>query len=135
MSEEEKKAIHLLQSYAGMTHKLTDNQDRPKLDQAIEKVLNLIEKQSKEIETLKNNNKDLLRKLRNRVKEVKKLEKYSLYKKEFSTLNKQIEKKDKIINEMGEHIEKGCDFDSTIQTKQEVIEYFTKKVDDIDGRN
>lgn len=33
------KDIHLLESYAGMTHKMTDNQGRPKLDQAIERVL------------------------------------------------------------------------------------------------
>ncbi len=44
------------------------------------------------IEKLRNNNKRLLKKLRNRVKEVKKLTKYSLYKKEFSRLNKEIEK-------------------------------------------
>lgn len=50
--EEEKKAIQLLKSYAGMTHKLTDNQGRPKLDQAIEKALNLIEKQNKRIEEM-----------------------------------------------------------------------------------
>ena len=31
--------IHLLESYAGMTHKMNDNQGRPKLDQAIEHVL------------------------------------------------------------------------------------------------
>ena len=31
--------IHLLESYAGMTHKMTDNQGRPKLDQAIERIL------------------------------------------------------------------------------------------------
>ena len=36
-----------------MTHKLTDNQGRPKLDQAIERALNLIEKQNKRIEELK----------------------------------------------------------------------------------
>ena len=33
------KDIHVLESYAGMTHKMTDNQGRPKLDQAIERVL------------------------------------------------------------------------------------------------
>ena len=33
------KDIHLLESYAGMTHKMTDNQGRPKLDQAIEHIL------------------------------------------------------------------------------------------------
>ena len=31
--------IHLLESYAGMTHKMNDNQGRPKLDQAIERIL------------------------------------------------------------------------------------------------
>lgn len=31
--------IHLLESYAGMTHKMNDNQGRPKLDQAIENIL------------------------------------------------------------------------------------------------
>ena len=33
------KDIHLLESYAGMTHKMTDNQGRPKLDQAIKHIL------------------------------------------------------------------------------------------------
>ena len=33
------KDIHLLESYAGMTHKMNDNQGRPKLDQAIEHIL------------------------------------------------------------------------------------------------
>lgn len=49
---EKKKAIHMLQSYAGMTHKLTDNQGRPKLDQAIEIVLNLLEEQDNRIKEL-----------------------------------------------------------------------------------
>ena len=31
--------IHLLESYAGMTRKMNDNQGRPKLDQAIEHLL------------------------------------------------------------------------------------------------
>lgn len=31
--------IHLLESYTGMTHKMNDNQGRPKLDQAIEHIL------------------------------------------------------------------------------------------------
>lgn len=33
------KDIHLLESYVGMTDKMTDNQGRPKLDQAIEHIL------------------------------------------------------------------------------------------------
>lgn len=70
------------------------------LQKDIETVLNMLKEKDKEIEKLRNKNKELLRKLRNRVKEVKKLTKYSLYKKEFSTLNKHIEKKDKIIDLM-----------------------------------
>ncbi len=44
------------------------------------------------------------------------------------TVLNELDNKDKIINEMGEHIEKGCDFDSTIQTKEQIIDYFIKKV-------
>lgn len=44
-----------------------------------------------ELDKLKKQNYDLLRKLKNRVKEVRKLGKYSMYKKEFSTLNKKID--------------------------------------------
>ena len=68
---------------------------------------NYISKQiikDKQIDKLKKHNDDLLRKLRNRVKEVKKLEKYRLYKKEFSRLNKQLQNKEKIIDLMAEHI-------------------------------
>lgn len=57
-----------------------------------------------EKDKLKKHNDDLLRKLRNRVKEVKKLEKYSLYKEEFSKLNKQLQNKDKIIDLTLEYI-------------------------------
>lgn len=46
------KAIHMLKSYAGMTHKLTDNQGRPKLDQAIDTVLNELEKAEKVIDAM-----------------------------------------------------------------------------------
>ena len=66
--------IHLLESYAGMTHKMNDNQGRPKLDQAIEHILsdykrilkeneelkNIIsEKLKEELETLANTNKEV----------------------------------------------------------------------------
>ena len=44
--------IHLLESYAGMTHKMTDNQGRPKLDQAIEHVLSDYKRVLKENEEL-----------------------------------------------------------------------------------
>lgn len=42
---------------------------------------------------------------------------------------KELEKKDKIIDLMAEHIEKGCDFDNKIQTKQQILDYFIKKVE------
>lgn len=45
--------IHLLQSYAGMTHKMNDNQGRPKLDQAIEHILRDYKRVLKENEELK----------------------------------------------------------------------------------
>ena len=45
--------IHLLESYAGMTHKMTDNQGRPKLDQAIERILKDYKRALKENEYLK----------------------------------------------------------------------------------
>ena len=46
--------IHLLESYVGMTHKMTDNQGRPKLDQAIERILKDYKRALKENEELKN---------------------------------------------------------------------------------
>ena len=71
---------------------------------AIEKVLTMLEEKDKQIDKLKKHNDELLRKLRNRVKEVKKLKKYSLYKEEFSRLNQQVQSKDKIIDLMANHI-------------------------------
>lgn len=45
--------IHLLESYSGMTHKMNDNQGRPKLDQAIEHILSDYKRVLKENEELK----------------------------------------------------------------------------------
>lgn len=45
--------IHLLESYAGMTHKMNDNQGRPKLDQAIEHILSDYKRVLKENEKLR----------------------------------------------------------------------------------
>ena len=96
MNEEERKAIE------DITREITDEDRKEYMNKwfldDLTILIKLIEKQQKEIEKLRNNNKDLLRKLRNRVKEVKKLEKYSLYKKEFATLNKQLAKKDEVID-------------------------------------
>ena len=68
---------------------------------------------SNPIQKLKKHNTDLLRKLRNRVKEVKKLEKYSLYKKEFARLNKQLENKEQIINEAYKEVNNVLYFDDS----------------------
>ena len=51
--------IHLLQSYAGMTHKMNDNQGRPKLDQAIEHILQDYKRVLKENEELTISNKEI----------------------------------------------------------------------------
>ena len=109
------------------------------------KQLNLeLEKKEAEIDKLRNSNKDLLRKLRNRVKEVKKLTRYSLYKKEFARLNKQLEKKDKVIDLLADDLRyyegmqqdqlfcidtcggKMCDEE---HCKERIKEYFYKKVE------
>ena len=77
-----------------------------------------------QIDKLKKHNDDLLRKLRNRVKEVKKLQKYSTYKSEFSRLNKKIVEQDKIIDLMAEKIyEEGIVWNN----KEEVKQYFENK--------
>ena len=79
-----------------------------------------------ERDKLKKHNDDLLRKLRNRVKEVKKLQKYSLYKEEFSRLNKQLQNKDKIIDLMAEEFkEKTLMY--TDFTEEEIKQYFENK--------
>lgn len=88
-------------------------------------ILNLIKSKQKTIEKLSNNNKRLLKKLRNRVKEVKKLTKYSLYKKEFSRLNKELEKKNKIINLMARSWKQ-----DDIRSVEEIKQYFEKKVEE-----
>lgn len=87
-----------------------------------------------QIDKLKKHNDDLLRKLKNRVKEVKKLQKYSLYKEEFSRLNKQLQNKDKIIDLMSEQLAGlaifNIDKDETLilSDKEEVKQYFENKV-------
>nr|DAY88693.1 MAG TPA: hypothetical protein [Caudoviricetes sp.] len=53
------KDIHLLESYAGMTHKMNDNQGRPKLDQAIEHILQDYKRVLKENEELEEINNEL----------------------------------------------------------------------------
>ena len=45
----------------------------------------------------------------------------------------ELDKKDKIINDMAEHIEKGCDFDNSIKTKEQIIDHFTNKYEEGKG--
>lgn len=86
-----------------------------------------------QIDKLKKHNNNLLKKLRNRVKEAKKLQKYSLYKEEFSRLNKQLQNKDKIIDLMSEQLAGlaifNIDKDETLilSDKEEVKQYFENK--------
>lgn len=104
-NDEEKEAIETL-SIKAVTSK-AECEDYPNcicLKKDLLLILKLIENQQAEIEKLKKHNKELLRKLKNRVKEVKKLTKYSLYKKEFAKLNREIEKKNEIIDEMAGYI-------------------------------
>lgn len=105
LSEEEKNAIEILENLSeyGLCYNITEEHQ-----EVIKIVLNFISKLQKENKKLKDKNKDLLRKLRNRVKEVKKLTKYSLYKKEFSTLNKIIKEKDKQIDLMALTLSNVC---------------------------
>ena len=103
---------------------------------AIDTVLNELEKKEAEIDKLRNTNKDLLKKLRNRVKEVKKLTRYSLYKKEFARLNKQLKKKDTVIDLMAEQLAGLAIFDIAkeepliLGDKEEVKQYFYKKAEE-----
>ena len=95
-----------------------------KLNNEAKRLFEAIMSIADERDKLKKHNDDLLRKLRNRVKEVKKLQKYSLYKEEFSRLNQQLQSKDKIIDLMSEKIfEEGIVWEN----KEEVKQYFENK--------
>lgn len=142
MTDEEKKAIEYFKEHINYFQeqiKFIETVDCDYYDEEYElyknrvkqfnTVLNLIKKQQadlekkdKIIEKLKNNNKDLLRKLRNRVKEVNKLTKYSLYKKEFATLNIQLQEKDKIIHLMAEWISDKCFYSDNCGNSCELIQ-------------
>lgn len=120
---------------------------------AIETVLNMLKENSAEIEKLRKHNKELLRKLRNRVKEVKKLQKNPNYKaivtKQGKTLEERAEqikkykqlynkalddavitahvnmKKDKMINLMLDKLNQGCKVFEKDEIK-EIVEIYEK---------
>ena len=150
MSEEEKKAmkndilfqidmqlydefndtIATMNDHLGDIYSLRDIEEVEKAekDREIKLLREAIKKQQKELDKLKNKNKDLLRKLRNRVKQVKKLEKYALYKKEFSRLNKELEKKDREIQIKNNYLDLiwqiGYDYDglNKVESLKELID-------------
>ena len=125
MTEEENKAIENFEKRL-IIEKYTKNIGTPVYIKDIETILNLMQKLQKENEKLKSKNQDLLKKLRNRVKEVKKLNKYSLYKIEFANLNKQIREKDKIIDLMA----KSWKQDDT-RTVEKIKQYFKKQTKEV----
>ena len=125
MTEEENKAIENFEKRL-IIEKYTKNIGTPVYIKDIETILNLMQKLQKENEKLKSKNQDLLKKLRNRVKEVKKLNKYSLYKIEFANLNKQIREKDKIIDLMA----KSWKQDDT-RTVEKIKQYFEKQAKEV----
>ena len=90
----EEQAIEALKEHKEQIDKKYINTRNSK---AIEIVLSMLKEKDKQIDKLKKHNDRLLKKLRNRVKDVKKLQKYSLYKKEFSRLNKQLQNKEKEV--------------------------------------
>lgn len=103
MTKEQEDSIEILEN-TELDINTIYNVDLYTYNIAVKNVLSMLEEKDKQIEKLKKHNDRLLKKLRNRVKDVKKLQKYSLYKKEFSGLNKQLQNKEKIINLMANHI-------------------------------
>ena len=91
-------------------------------------ILNLIEKQQAEIEhqiEKRNNQKEELAILNEKQKEFNNLTNtLKSYKGQFKRQQKELEKKDKIINKMAEQLT------SPIHSKEWVIEYYTKEAED-----
>ena len=122
MTDKQKEAIDNLKNYIEcLMEDYGYYKDIVEFRDSVEHLEKSLQTQQAEIEKLRNNNKDLLRKLRNRVKEVKQLTKYSLYKKEFSTLNEHLKKKDKIIDLMAEELT------TSIHSKEWVKDYYERK--------
>lgn len=102
-----------------------------------EQAIEALKEHKEQIDKLKKHNDELLRKLKNRVKEVKKLQKYSLYKEEFSRLNKQLQNKDKIIDLMSEQLAGlaifNIDKDETLilSDKEEVKQYYENEAKEL----
>lgn len=112
MTDKEKEAKETLKT---MKENIDKKYLKSRNSVAIETVLNLIQTQQAEIENLKN-------RIKHQDKEMTKAVDYTF------ELNKEIEKKDKIIDEMANRIY-AMDFRSEYgSTRNEVKEYFKKKV-------
>ena len=124
-----------------------ENKTKGELILFINELQDMLKEKDKKIEKLRNNNKDLLRKLRNRIKEVKKLERKdykSIVTKQGKTLEEraeQLKKKDKIIDLMANSFAEGGFYNEHCQTLIDnetcpndcdkcVKQYFERKVRD-----
>ena len=121
--------IHLLESYAGMTHKMNDNQGRPKLDQAIERILKDYKRVLKENEELKEDRDKFKKTLGKRITYCNELEKDLFENSSNYVIPKQIVK-DK-IEELKKKVEEltddkgywgGSDLLEQIKVLQELLE-------------
>lgn len=92
-----------------------------------EVLCNELDKKNKEITKLKSHNKDLLRKLRNRIKEINKLNKYKQYKNEFKTLNKKIE-------ELNRENERQHELLTKIHEKSILKQKIQEKIDELENK-
>lgn len=124
MTDKEKKTIELLNKYTDRNFPCDSCKycsERPNVNYSIKILLNLIEKQQKELEPIKKLNIPV----ETLVSEFNRLEDLE---DNTEMLKSELEKKDKIIDEMVDNIflmngNKGC-------TKKEKIEYFTNKVEE-----
>lgn len=121
--------IHLLESYAGMTHKMNDNQGRPKLDQAIERILKDYKRVLKENEELKEDRDKFKKALGRRITYCNELEK-DLFENSSNYVIKKQKVKDK-IEELKKKVEEltdeqgywgGSDLLEQIKVLEEILE-------------
>lgn len=121
--------IHLLESYAGMTHKMNDNQGRPKLDQAIEHILSDYKRVLKENEELKEDRDKFKKALGRKITYCNELEK-DLFENSSNYVIKKQKVKDK-IEELKKKVEEltddkgywgGSDLLEQIKVLQELLE-------------
>lgn len=103
---------------------------------AIETVLNMLKEKDAEIEKLRKHNKELLRKLRNRVKEVKKLQKNPNYKAIVTKQGKTLEERAEQIKKYKQLYNKALDDAVTTShdnmKKDKMIDLMAEYISDLD---